>query len=124
MTAFRKLFFSLLAAALLVPALPVLAAAADVELRVYDPRAERWTPPSNPIQPRLSTLNGKKIALINNTKPGADYIDPFVEKVLKEKFPEVEIKVFVISYNAYPTKAEDLRAVAEWADGVVGTLGD
>ncbi len=123
MTAFRKIFFSVLAAALLIPALSARPAAA-VELKVYDPRAELWSPVSKPIQARLSTLDGKKIAIINNTKPGADYIRPYVEKVLKEKFPKAEIKEFVISYNAYPKKNEDLKAVAAWADGVVGLLGD
>ena len=124
MTGFRKCVFSLFAAAMLVSALPVLAAAADVELKVYDPRAELWTPPLTPIHARLSTLAGKKIAIINNTKPGADYIRPHVVEVLKEKFPDAEIKEFIISYNAYPKKSEDLKAVAAWADGVIGLLGD
>jgi hypothetical protein len=112
------------AVAFLASALPVLAQAADVEIKVYDPRAERWRPASHTLQARLSTLDGKKIAVINNTKPGADYISPYVQKIIKEKFPKAEIKEFVISYNAYPAKAEDLKAVATWADGVIGLLGD
>ena len=98
--------------------------AAGVTLKVLDPRAERWTPPAKPIQPRLSTLDGKKIAIINNTKPGAAYIKPYIEKVLKEKFPNVEFKEYMISYNAYPNKSSDLKEVAAWADGVIGMLGD
>lgn len=111
-----------LASALLIAAAP--AWAAGVTLKVLDPRAERWSPPATPIQPRLSTLDGKKIAIVNNTKPGADYIQPFIEKVLKEKFPGVVFKEFKLSYNAYPNKANDLKEIAAWADAVVGMLGD
>jgi hypothetical protein len=113
-------------AAVLLPMLSTVASAAGgkVALKVYDPRAERWTPPITPIQPRLSTLDGKKIAIINNTKPGADYIRPYIEKVVKEKFPKAETKEFVISYNAYPAKRDDLKAVEDWADAVIGLLGD
>lgn len=98
--------------------------AAGVTLKVLDPRAERWSPPAKPIQPRLSTLNGKKIAIMNNTKPGAAYIQPFIEKVLKEKYPSVEFKEYKISYNAYPNKNNELKEIASWADGVIGMLGD
>jgi hypothetical protein len=98
--------------------------AAGVSLKVLDPRAERWSPPAKPIQPRLSTLDGKKIAIMNNTKPGAAYLQPFIEKVLKEKYPNIEFKEFKISYNAYPNKTNELKEIAGWADGVIAMLGD
>jgi hypothetical protein len=115
-----------LMAALLILLFSTAASAAvgKVELKVYDPRAELWAPPVTPIQPRLATLDGKKIALLNNTKPGADFIRPHIEKVLKEKFPKAEIREFVISYNAYPSKRDDMKVVKDWADAVIGLLGD
>ena len=94
------------------------------ELKVYDPRAALSAPLLQPLHPRLSTLNEKKIAIINNTKPGANYIRPYVEKVIKEKFPTVEFKEFIISYKSYPKKAEDIKAAVEWADCVIGMMGD
>jgi hypothetical protein len=99
-------------------------AAEPFKLEILDPRAEIFTPPQVPVSPRLSTLAGKKIGILNNTKPGADSFLPFMEKALKEVFPTVEFKTFQVSYNAYPGKEKDLKALADWSDGVIGLLGD
>ena len=94
------------------------------KLEILDPRAEIFTPPQLPVSPRLSTLAGKKIGILNNTKPGADSFLPFMQKAIKESFPTAEFKTFQVSYNAYPGKEKDLKALADWSDGVIGLLGD
>ncbi|MCE5283280.1 MAG: hypothetical protein LLG93_14415, partial [Deltaproteobacteria bacterium] len=80
--------------------------------------------PAAPINARLKTLEGKKIGILNNTKPGADYFQPYVMQVLKESYPAIEFKAWNISYNDYPKKADELKAIAAWSDGVIGLLGD
>ncbi len=99
-------------------------AADPVTLEILDPRAETYTPPVTPISPRLGSLDGKKVGILNNTKPGADSFIPYLQKAIQEKFPKVEFKVFPISYNAYPGKEKDLKALADWSDGVIGLMGD
>ena len=99
-------------------------AAEPVKLEILDPRSELFTPPLTSVSPRLSTLAGKKIGFLNNTKPGADSFLPYLQKAIKDAFPTVEFKTFAISYNAYPGKEKDLKALAEWSDGVIGLLGD
>lgn len=99
-------------------------AAGQVTLQVLDPRAELMSTPAAPINPRLKTLEGKKIGILNNTKPGADYFQPYIMQVLKETYPTVEFKAWNISYNEYPNKANELKALAAWSDGVIGLLGD
>lgn len=94
------------------------------KLEVLDPRGELFTPPFTPISARLTTLAGKKIGILHNTKPGADAFQPFMEKALKGAFPTIEFKTFVIPYNAYPGKEKDLKALADWSNGVIGLLGD
>jgi len=47
-----------------------------------------------------------------------------MEKALKGAFPTIEFKTFVIPYNAYPGKEKDLKALADWSNGVIGLLGD
>lgn len=124
----RRFFLSFLAGTAVVLGMAMMPmvshASAEVSIKVLDPRAQRWAPEARPIQPRLATLAGKKIAIVNNTKPGAAYIRPYIIEVLKEKYPDIEFKEFVISYNMYPKKSEDLKAVAVWADAVIGMLGD
>ena len=99
-------------------------AAEPVKLEILDPRSELFTPPVTPVSPRLGTLAGKRIGVLNNTKPGADSFLPYLQKAIKEAFPTVEFKTFAISYNAYPGKEKDLKALADWSDGVIGLLGD
>jgi hypothetical protein len=96
----------------------------QVTLQVLDPRAELMSAPAAPINARLKTLEGKKIGILNNTKPGADYFQPYVMQVLKESYPTIEFKAWNISYNDYPKKADELKAIAAWSDGVIGLLGD
>jgi len=96
----------------------------QVKLDVLDPRGELYSPPVTAINPRLSTLAGKKIGILNNTKPGADAFQPYLEKALKEIVPTIEFRTWVISYNGYPGKEKDLKALADWSDGAIGVLGD
>lgn len=96
----------------------------QVTLQVLDPRAELLSAPAVPINARLKTLEGKKIGILNNTKPGADYFQPYVMQVLKESYPKIEFKAWNVSYNDYPNKAAELKALAAWSDGVIGLLGD
>ena len=126
----RKFCLSMLAIFVGIAVLPVFysspqaAAQGPVKLEVLDPRGELFTPPVTPINSRLNTLSGKKIGILNNTKPGADAFQPYMEKALKEAVPGIETKTWVIPYNAYPDKEKDLKALAEWGDGVIGLLGD
>jgi hypothetical protein len=99
-------------------------AASTVTLKVLDPRGELFSTPASPINPRLKTLEGKKIGILNNTKPGADSFLPYLMQVLKESYPTIEFKAWNISYNVYPNKARDLKELAAWSDGVIGLMGD
>jgi hypothetical protein len=93
-------------------------------LKILEPRGEIFAPPAMPVTARLGTLTGRKIGILNNTKPGATAIQPFLEKALKAMHSDIEFKTFVISYNDYPGKGKDLSALADWSDGVIGLLGD
>lgn len=99
-------------------------AAPLVKLKVLDPRAEISTPPPVPISARLSSLSGKKIGILNNTKEGARAFQPYLEKMLKEVEPTVELKTWTIPYNDYATKEKDLQEIAKWSDAVIGFIGD
>lgn len=99
-------------------------AASNVEVKVLDPRAELLTQASVPINARLSTLEGKKIGILKNTKPGGDDFAPALMQVLKETYPRVEFKMWSVSYNDYPAKANDLKEIATWSDAVIGMMGD
>lgn len=117
-------FLFLLGFMTLTPLILSEGAMAEVKLEVLDPRGELYTPPVQPINPRLKSLAGKKIGIMNNGKPGADAFQPHLERALKAVAPGVQLRTWGIAYNVYPDKAKDLKAMADWSDAVIGLLGD
>jgi len=99
-------------------------AATRVKLEVLDPRAEFSVPPPAPITTRLNSLSGKRIGILNNTKEGARAFQPYLEKLLKEAEPNLELKSWTIPYNDYAGKEKDLEQIAKWSDAVIGLIGD
>jgi len=67
------------------------AAGNKVTLTVMNPRGEIAPPDTLGINPRLTDLNGKTIALMNNTKRGVDYLHDAFEALLKKRFPAIRV---------------------------------
>ena len=67
------------------------AASAQVNLEVLNPRGVVPPPPVMGIRPRLSDLAGKKVALCENGKLGANVFFDAVEEALKQKYPTITI---------------------------------
>jgi hypothetical protein len=95
-----------------------------VKLNVLSPRSEIFVSSQKCISPRLDTLAGKKIGLLNNNKPGAYAFQPYFEKALKEVVPAIEFRTWRIPSTRYPGKEKDVKALAKWSDGVIGFMGD
>ncbi len=66
-------------------------AMAQVSLEVLNPRGEVPPPPSLGLRPRVADLAGKKIALIDNGKPGAKNFLDAVQELLKQRYPTATI---------------------------------
>lgn len=60
-------------------------------LQVLNPRGEIFPPQTLAIRPRLSDLNGKTVALMDNWKHGGRFLHDAFEALLKEKYPDVKI---------------------------------
>ena len=82
----------LFGAALAVSSLLVAGtAAAQVTLEVMNPRGEIPPPKTLGISPRVGTLDGKKIVLVDNGKYGAsNFLDALADKI-KAKYPTATI---------------------------------
>jgi hypothetical protein len=78
---------ALVCAGLLLPG----TARAQVTLEVMNPRGEIPPPPTRGINPRVSSLAGKKIVLVDNGKFGADNFLNVVAQILKQKYPGATI---------------------------------
>lgn len=100
-------------------------AAAQVELSVLSPWAVTTEKTQEfPMAPRLSSLEGVSIGVLNNTKPGADKMEPYLLEELKKVAPSTTFVNVRISYNDYSEKAKDLRNLANRVKGVITFVGD
>jgi hypothetical protein len=66
-------------------------ASAQVSLEVMNPRGEIPPPPTRGISPRVASLDGKRIVLVDNGKFGADNFPYVVAQLLKQKYPTATI---------------------------------
>ena len=109
---------------LMIPLPKQAISASPFMLTVINPQAEIKEMKEVPPSPRMRGLDGKKIGLINNTKLGATMLQPEIEKTIRELFPKVKLKSWIISHVPFEEKSKALKEVAQASDGVVLFLGD
>jgi hypothetical protein len=105
-------------------------ASAEVTLEVLNPLGEITPPPTLGISPRVADLNGKTVALMDNWKTGAVYLQDRFEELLKKKYPGIKILRTTkpqgkegggrLIYSADPW----YPAVAKAADAFIYTIAD
>jgi hypothetical protein len=99
-------------------------AAGQATLTVMNPRADLRGPTPVPLAPRLRTLEGRRIGLINNTKENATLLQPELEKALREMLPSAILKSWSISYRPFENKNRALEEPAKNSDGILLLIGD
>ena len=68
-------------------------ATAQVTVEVMNPRGEIPPPPTRGISPRVSSLDGKRIVLVDNGKFGADNFLYVVAQLIKQKYPNTTVVI-------------------------------
>ena len=89
---------------------PGLTAADDAgaRLEVMNPRGEIPAPLTLGIQPRVSSLEGKNIVLVDNGKFGANYFLEALAEMLKQAYPRAAVVM-------YPKPvAQTITSVPKW----------
>jgi hypothetical protein len=77
------------------------------------------------LSPRISDLNGKKIALMHNNKPGASNLFDVLEELLKEKYPGVTIaRQYQTGPVQPPRDPEMYKKAAAECQAFVFAMGD
>jgi hypothetical protein len=99
------------------------APAGMVELELLNPKGVVDPPPMLGISPRVATLDGKKIAMIHNNKPGAKTFLEAVEELLKAKYPTATFEHFDTNINL-ADKPEKYEAMAKACDAFILGSGD
>jgi hypothetical protein len=99
-------------------------AIAAVTLEVHNPRGEIAAVPVRGILPRLNNLDGKKIALVDNGKAGADYFLDAIEELVKTRLPGVTILRFKKPGGSVAFVPQFYAAVAQKCDAFILATGD
>ena len=76
----------------------------------------------SPINPRLSSLDGKTIALVWSGTHGGDVALNRVGEMLQERFNGVETRFY--TGGSYPNPPHILKQAVQECDAVVGATGD
>ncbi len=96
-----------------------------VTLKVLSPRAEVESVPQSSASPRLANLAGKKIGILQNTKGGAEMLVPYLQKALKARVPDIELRKWIVPHQQpEEEKVQVLKEIADYSDGVVALIGD
>jgi len=99
--------------------------ASELQYDVLSPWAEVDPIPPRGISPRVNSLAGKKIGLFYNMKRAAKPIQAYIEKKLKERFPDCQTSYFEAPSQKY--LSENKEKYAAWAkemNAVITAVGD
>ena len=107
------------------PGAAAQAKADSVTLEVMNPMGVIEPPATLGLSQRIGKLDGKKIALMHNNKPGASNLLDALEKILSKKFPAA---TFVRGYETEPVQPpkdpEMYRKAAAASDAFIFAMGD
>ncbi len=100
----------------------------DTTFEVLSPWAEADPVALKGLSPRVDKLEGKKIGLLCNSKRAAPPILDVTEKLLKEKYPSVEVSRFnAKSFSVSSLEKERAGEFNDWikgVDAVIAAVGD
>lgn len=102
---------------------PAAVQSGKVELELLNPLGVIDPPPMLGINPRLKTLEGKKLAMIHNNKAGAKEFLIAVEELLKAKYPSMTFTHFDTNINLADTP-EKYAEMAKSCDAFILGSGD
>ncbi|HEY8695444.1 MAG TPA: hypothetical protein VIR57_22160 [Chloroflexota bacterium] len=92
-------------------------------LVVLDPTVEP-APVSARMAPRLSTLRGKRIALLDNGKPHAKELLDYVGQLLEERLQPAQVLRFRKPNSSKPAPGELIVDITKQVDAVINGVGD
>jgi hypothetical protein len=101
------------------------------QYEILSPWAEVDEVPVRGISPRLKELKNVTIGLFDNGKPKARPMLMVVEKIMREKYPEVMLDWYEpvrrYRYHVVQTASENKPVFEEWVkkvDAVIAAVGD
>ena len=92
-----------------------------VKLELLNPRGVIEAKPTLALTPRVTDLNGKRVGLYWNSKPGMDNFFTVFDELLKKKYPTATTNLL---RGAFLIRDEDAEAWLPQIDTFVYGVGD
>jgi hypothetical protein len=92
--------------------------------RLLDPTGESDLATDTGLQPRLRSLEGLRVALLENTKPNGAVLLQAVGRELQENYGVREVRMFRKGYFGTPVEESVVQQILHNSDFAVAGIGD
>lgn len=92
--------------------------------RLLDPTGERDQVTDTGLQPRLRSLRGLRVALLENTKPNGAVLLQAVGRELQLRYGVREARMFRKGYFGTPVEESVVQQILHNCDFAVAAIGD
>jgi hypothetical protein len=92
--------------------------------RLLDPTGESDLATDTQLRPRLRSLRGLRVALLENTKPNGAVLLQHVGRELQENYGVREVRMFRKGYFGTPVEESVVQQILRNSDFAVAGIGD
>jgi hypothetical protein len=92
--------------------------------RLLDPTGESDLATNTQLRPRLRSLRGLRVALLENTKPNGAVLLQHVGRELQENYGVREVRMFRKGYFGTPVEESVVQQILRNSDFAVAGIGD
>jgi hypothetical protein len=92
--------------------------------RLLDPTGESDLATDTQLRPRLRSLRGLRVALLENTKPNGAVLLQHVGRELQENYGVREVRMFRKGYFGTPVEESVVQQILRDSDFAVAGIGD
>jgi hypothetical protein len=96
----------------------------DTRERLLDPTGESDLVTNTQLRPRLRSLQGLRVALLENTKPNGAVLLQHVGRELQENYGVREVRMFRKGYFGTPVEESVVQQILRNSDFAVAGIGD
>ena len=91
---------------------------------LLDPTGESGLAADTQLRPRLRSLQGLRVALLENTKPNGAVLLQHVGRELQENYGVREVRMFRKGYFGTPVEESVVQQILRDSDFAVAAIGD
>ena len=91
---------------------------------LLDPTGESDQAVNATLMPRLRSLRGLRVALLENAKPNAAVLLRSVGRELQERYGVREVRMFVKGYFGTPVEESVIQQILHNSDFAIAGIGD